>query len=598
MSTTTRPRLEEFLLAVLWTISAPIWGYFGFIGYVANLFGPDEFSLPRFTLSYFFLCMTVFGLRFALNVFLRIPKALPRWVDNFAPLVLGFTLLAGFLFSITSLIIMVLDLLRQATNNIILAWGFAAAAGVLLMAMLQLLSAVHVLEPFLIWLENRDGHKVPWLLRWVVWLNLAQRTLSGSGRNKRQSDRRLRGPLLTETDLKTTVIEEKPGGRPGLEKTMIAHGGWHVTTLGFAANASVIFAASNGRVPHFQAGGRRGMIFPPEIKFWEWHTGRVQTASLGQVQNFLTRNSEIPTNLQGSRFVIPAGGGKFAWVTNNQIRIGDWQSDEVLTLSPEEGVALDGFGGFNTLSFNPEGTKFGWCDAAGQPRYWDLESNRTLNLREYPDCPAGSITGTEQGLWGLLFSPDGTKVAVLGVRGVLLQNVFTGWRWFAENNPTIEKLTAFGFDHNGFEMAIGLMAQPSAIRMPQRRGRTTGQLVPPTEGWTPIVRLWDLRAGDFVDLIAGSSPVRELAFSPDNRLLVAVDEEGILRLWSIVPENSSYQLPRQVAQLDLGITGRKTLVAFSPDMERLICATDNRILIWNMAKIRQEWTEMARTAQA
>jgi WD40 repeat protein len=614
MAQQTRPRLDEFLLAVLWAIGSFVWGSFGLFGYVGNLSDPSNFKLAGFVISFFLLCLTVFGWRFALNVFLRVPQRLPHWLDNAAPIVLGVTLLLGSLFSVFTAVYIFIYLFNNVSDRLIFAWGFATAGGILALAAYQFLAAINAFEPFIV-LGKEDRRPGPFL-RLMLWLNSLQRSLHPQNFGPKWNLENLHGPLLTENDTKTAVIEEKPGGRPGLERTMTGHGGFHVTTLGFTANTSVIFAASDGGMIHYKAGGRKGMMFPPEIKFWDWRNSKVQTAALGAPRTFLTEQYQTPAALQNYRFIVPSGGGRFAWVTPKLIQVGDWNNDIVQKLEPEDGLVLRGFNGFIPLAFNPDGTKLAWCDVNGQTRYWDLEQDRVQRLRLYPSDPSGlTATGTENGAWGLVFSPDGTKVATVGSKGVLLQNVYTGWRWFAENEPSREKLTSFAFNHNGFEMAVGLSVRPEAVKPLVRRGRngngyspngmrpatSQSQTIPSYRGetssvsqtesedhWTQIVRLWDLRAADYYDLVAGDSPLREIAFSHDNRMLAAVDEAGHLRLWDIAQEGAVGPLPRLVAMIDLGITGRKTVLAFSPDVERLITATDNRILIWNVARVRAE----------
>jgi WD40 repeat protein len=229
-------------------------------------------------------------------------------------------------------------------------------------------------------------------------------------------------------------------------------------------------------------------------------------------------------------------------------------------------------------------------------------------LRPYPGANTNASVGSENGIWGLVFSPDGTKIAIIGRMGVLLQNVYTGWRWVAELNPENERIVSFAFNHNGFEMAIGMMAKKEAIRN-QRRYRNgkvqSGPLVLPEahtdsagEQWYGVIRAWDLRAADYTDMVTGNNPPLELVYSPDNRMMAAVDEAGVLRLWDLMPEGSAINPPRLFAKLELGITGRKTVVIFSPDMQRLICATDNRVLIWNIARVRQEWSPSAPANQS
>lgn len=72
MNSAQRPRLEEFFLALLWIIGTGAWGYFGYNGYVQNITAGPAFNLAGFILSFFLLCLTVFGLRYALNTFRRI----------------------------------------------------------------------------------------------------------------------------------------------------------------------------------------------------------------------------------------------------------------------------------------------------------------------------------------------------------------------------------------------------------------------------------------------------------------------------------------------------------------------------------------------
>ncbi|MEI7554980.1 WD40 repeat domain-containing protein [Candidatus Chlorohelix sp.] len=598
MPSVTRPRLDEFLLAVLWLITVPVWAYFGFVGYFINLFTPLSFRLPGFVIGFFFLCLLVFGLRFALKIFLRLPKTPPKWLDSSAPVVMGTTLLLGSLFSLFTLVVMIYYLFSTSLEDLMFVWGFITAIGVLVFGIYLLLAAIYNFEPFLMLFDKPNRQKIPWFLNWAIWLNQFRIKMISGDLSRGQSERLLHGPLAFESDLHAIIHDEKVGVHPALEKTMIGQGGWHVNTLGITANASVIFAASDGSVPHFQAGGRKGVLFPPEIKFWDWHTNKIQTTTLAKTQSFITRNKQVPESLLNYTFLVPAGGGKFVWVIPNTVYLGDWQNDSVKVLKPEGELFLKGYGGFAPVAISPEGTKFAWCDATGQIFFWDVVADQTRPLRSYPIRHNAQL-GNEEGIWGLLFSPDGTKIAAIAKKGVLLQNVYTGWRWFAELKTSVEKLTTFAFNHDGFEMAIGIMILEDAIRRPPKRSKYSRQPVlqqlPPGSAdssgktWYSVVRIWDLRAADYIDIVVGASPIRDLAFSPDNLVLAAVDEEGVLKLWDIMPEGSVINPPRLAALLELGITGRKTRVIFSPDLKRLICATDNRILIWNIEKVRQEW---------
>ncbi len=609
MTARTRPRLEEFLLALLWTVGTAAWGYFGVVGYIENLRGTG-FNLTGFVTSFFLICLTVFGLRFAFNVYLRLWRTPPAWFDTFTSLTLGTILILGSLFSLFTLGITIYYLFTAQTTNLVFGWGIAACLALAGLFVFQFLAALNIFEPFLSLTQGNEEEIKPGFNP-LGWLLRLQRRLHGRNFGSHRPGNQLHGPLILETDSRTSLIEEKTektNGQPGLEKTLVAHGGFHVTMLGFTANGATIFAVSDGGMVHFQAGGRKGVMFPPELKFWETGSGRVQVATLGASQTFLTSQYKTPGSLQNYRFLVPSGGGRFAWVSPNQIQVGNWSNEQTHTLEVEEGLVLRGQGGFNPMAFNPEGSRLAWCTPDGQTRFWNLETEQVQPLRAYParETDSEAASSSSDGVWGLVFSPDGTRIATLGGRGILLQNVYTGWRWFRPLEPTREKLTAFAFNSSGFEMAVGMAVKPEAIRFPgqSKRNRngnnnngnhsptpaemlTAVGIDPETTEFVPIVRLWDLRDDRYVDLLAGKTPLRELAYSPDNRMLAGVDEQGILRLWEISIEGSANRAPRLILQLDLGLTGRKVVVGFSPDMRQLFSATDNRILLWNLARLKQ-----------
>ncbi len=615
MATKTRPRWDEFVLALFWTLAGAVLLYFGITGYCINLGLLDdlETSLPRFIISFGLICLAVFGVSYAFRIFARVPARLrlPGWTENGGALALGSLLLAGFGFSLFTLGVLIYGLFANGHSRFVLAWGVVTVACLVVLAIYQLLWSLNLFEPFLPWPDEfynqQSTNKANLPLRLLLNLNSVQHSLLNRTGKFGQALATVSGPLLLEPDPKTTVAPEKAEGRPGLEKSLIAHGGWHANTLGFLANGTLIFAVSDGGTVHYQAGGRKGLLFPPEIKLWDVHSDKVQMATLGQPYTFLTRKYQTPAPIQNYRFIVPTGGGKFALVTPNFIRVGDWQSNTTFDHTPATPLVLRGFGGFTPLAFNSEGSKIAWCSADDQTYFWNLEDEQPQTLRLYP-VKEQAQTGEAGGVWGLVFSPDGTKVATLGAQGVLLQNIYTGWRWFAQNDPAHERLTAFAFNFNGFQMAVGLTLPVELVRLPSlRRSRATlnqnERVIPETklpnhpqpavaqtadQKWANIVRLWDLRQPDYLDLLAGDEPLREIMFSPDNQMVAAVDEGGVLRLWDIAPEGLGGRSPRLAAQLDVGMSGRKTVLAFSPDVQRLVCATDNRLLIFSLDRLRRE----------
>lgn len=603
MGTKTRPRLDEFVLAVFWVLAGLILVYFGTVGFISNyteIIANNSSALPRFVISFGLLCLGVYGLTYSFRVFARIRPNPPLWLDNSGPLIFGFTLLAGFFFTLFTVSVLILDLFNNEHDRGVLAWGIVTIACLVILAIYQFLWSFNAFEPFIPWPlefynQATSPKRVNLLMAMLLRLNSTQHAVLNHGRQGYTLEK-ISGPLLIEPDVKSTVVTEPSGGRPGLEKVLVAHGGWHVSTMGFTANGTVIFAVSTGGTVHFRAGGRKGMLFPPEIKFWEFHSDKIQTASLGQPYVFLTRDSQTPTPLQNYRFLVPEGGGKFTLLTPYLIRVGDWQNSLTHDFIPDEPLILQSQNGFTPLAFNPEGSRVAWCDATGQTNCWNMQDDKVQSLRHYPafDPTSGEmlVNDASQNAWGLVFSPDGTKVATIGSHGVLLQNVYTGWRWFAANEPATERLTAFAFNYNGFEMAVGLTLREDKVKRPLRRSRYNSRpfepAAPAEPKWLNVVRIWDLRLPDYLDLTTGEQPLREIAFSPDNQMVAAVDEAGWLWLWDVPVEGTGGRPPRLVSQVDLGISGRKTVAIFSPDMQRLICATDNRLLVFSISRLRTE----------
>ena len=594
MTTYIRPRLEEFFLATLWLVGTLIWGYFGILGYTSNVnrFNPDDgFNLTGFILSFILLCLAVFGLRFVLNVFRRLWPQSPSWLETLATLLLGATLILGGLFSVFTLVVTAYHIMNDKISNLAFTEGFSSCIVILGLAGAQFLVGLHTFTPFIAGPEVKEPEKASQ----VTPFSKLQRFLHGPNFGPQRTGDQINGPLLLENDGRSSQIEEKSNGRPGLEKTMVAHNGYHISTLGFTANGTVIFTASSGGAVHFQAGGRKGVMYPPELKFWDWNIGKIQTATMGVPQTFLTSQYQVPGSLRDYRFLVPSGGQKFAWIQPKLLQVGSWNSVEVQQLPVEEGLTLRGWGSFVPLAFNPEGSRLAWCSTDGQTRLWNLETDQVQPLRAYPITEPEWQTGTENGAWGLVFSPDGTRVATLGGQGILLQNVYTGWRWFRRLDDDKEKLSAFAFSNSGFEMAIGLMARPASAEPEPEHAQNNGYVATtpaPVESQpaalVPIVRLWDLREDRFTEVTAGDKPLCELAYSSDGQWLAGVDESGLLWLWQLPQEGQTNGTPRLAFQLDLGMNGHKIIVAFSPDVQHLVCATDNRILLWNMARLRQE----------
>jgi WD40 repeat protein len=87
--------------------------------------------------------------------------------------------------------------------------------------------------------------------------------------------------------------------------------------------------------------------------------------------------------------------------------------------------------------------------------------------------------------------------------------------------------------------------------------------------------LWSINTGEFITTIGRGDNVNAFAFSPNNRLIVTVNQDGSIRFWDL----NSY---RSI----LNITGRgKSIdcVSFSPDSEIIAVSSQDVIQLWNVS---------------
>jgi WD40 repeat protein len=100
------------------------------------------------------------------------------------------------------------------------------------------------------------------------------------------------------------------------------------------------------------------------------------------------------------------------------------------------------------------------------------------------------------------------------------------------------------------------------------------------------VRLFDMTVPDpivRVHALSGhSGPIKDLAFSPDNRTLATASDDGTVRLWSIDTEQGTAEAAIKASILRHERGSAVHTLAFQPDGRVLATATKSRIRIWNL----------------
>jgi WD40 repeat protein len=277
-----------------------------------------------------------------------------------------------------------------------------------------------------------------------------------------------------------------------------------------------------------------------------------------------------------------------------------------------------------SAAFSPDGALIASLDEGGHGYVW---STRTGDVRF-------SFRSPTPGDWfsSVVWSPDGRLLAVGGVgRSVEVLDTHT-WHSVSsldEHSGSVDRI-AFSRDSSllatGSTMDFyGVPADRAVQVWEARTGKVIQQLTDPRRALDDLgfsangmlvvthyedgtTRIWDARSGEQVALSAldelsvapgmdeairtitagapnisgeGLYGISNLAFSPDGRFLITVDEEGSARVW----RRPALVLHAEIDGFTDNVSSRFT---FSSDGTKVIAEYDKRIRIWEIAT----WAEL------
>ena len=384
----------------------------------------------------------------------------------------------------------------------------------------------------------------------------------------------------------------------GAVRRILSHTGW-IYSLAYSPDGQLLASAADSSLrlwnpatgevvreifsptPMPGADAMTGLAFSPDgtllLTGSYQDVGRVFKVATGEVVTTLSGHTDwvyaVGWNGAGTR-ALTAG-----W--DGTIRIWDmpgFVQRQVITPTPSTSK-------LRTAVWNPTADELAAPDAPGGTiRVWDGATGTALR----------ELTGTAGPVYGLAYSPDGSRIASGGSDGkVRLWNASDGsptgivaagdYVGAVAWSPTGDRIAVAGYNGAG-----GIWDVATGVKMVGGTGhgqRTNaiawspnGNLVA-AGGADQLVSLQDLGAGTVQTLLGHTGEVMGVAFSPDGKWLASVSFYREVKIWDTSTGSLAHSLMG-------GITGIANAVAFSPDGTLLAAAINQNtglVQLWNTA---------------
>ncbi len=231
--------------------------------------------------------------------------------------------------------------------------------------------------------------------------------------------------------------------------------------------------------------------------------------------------------------------------------------------------------------YSPDGTRLASMGIEGVAKIWDVASGKLL--LELPSDQA------EVG-WGIAYNPDGKRVATVWNSQLVVWDAESGQRDFtfpgdlsggtvnrASFSPDNKRVAVANLDGTPRVWDLDSGIQVFALSGHEQLCDAIAfspdgtQLATGDQGGT--VKIWDAASGQELLSFGSGGLIHNLAYSPDGARLAAANEDGTLTVWDPTKGQETLSLPRMSGLYS---------VAFMPDGKRVVTAhQDGTTKIWD-----------------
>jgi WD40 repeat protein len=202
----------------------------------------------------------------------------------------------------------------------------------------------------------------------------------------------------------------------------------------------------------------------------------------------------------------------------------------------------------NTLTFSPDGMYLASGSHYGAVKLWDVASGKELRALQ-----TEKNLGTQNMVWSVAFSPDGTCLASNDGRMVRLWDVASG-----------KELRTF---QGHYDNVVSLAFSPDGTRIASGSNDRT-------------VKMWDVASAKELCTLRGHrGPGIHVAFSPDGTRLASGSVDHTVKVWDVASGQELRTLRHE------GLVGT---VAFSPDGMRLASGSQGIVRVWDATPLTAE----------